>query len=138
MIGYSERLIFTEGELELWRRARILVAAVDLRLLILDGQELRCHELARVVGRILTLPITDGKYGHVEHSWLTIAPTARGGCGCILDVYSPGQVPQVQLLDTFVGLGHRELYKPGVIRDDIREVIVDAVEIDVRQRVPVW
>lgn len=71
------------------------------------GKPIRCHEMARAVGRILDLPVVDGVCGAVQHSWLTIKahqdPTERE---FILDVYAVGRLPPVQLVDTFGGCLH--------------------------------
>lgn len=138
MISYSERKIFTSYEVMLLRRAQVLVAAVDLGLPVLEEHELRCHELARVVGNILGLRVVDGRYGHVEHSWLVVPPREYTHMGSILDVYAPGQEPQVHLLDLFFGLGHVNVYQAGEPRTDIREDIVNAVEEHIRQGIPIW
>lgn len=135
MISYSKRKVFSDRELDLWRRARVLVSAVDLGLPELEGKELRCHELARVVGRILDLAVIDGHYGCIEHSWLVIEPAQLGVLPFVLDVYAPGQAPQVQLLDMNIVLGHRDLYRPGDRRTDILWDVVDALERDLRRRV---
>ena len=81
------------------------------------GNELRCHELARAIRRVIgdrTLLVVDGHCGPVEHSWLRCAD------GVIVDAYVPGRLPSVQIVDSIVA----GLYRPGPARRDIRRAIV--------------
>jgi hypothetical protein len=122
--GYSELNIFSPAELVLVERARRMVEE-------LTGCPplLRCHELARAVGRVLGLPFQDGQYGFVDHTWLWTAPLQkerseskfRIGFPNILDVYSVGQVPMVRLVDCSVtALPHVGwAYRPTDERDDV-------------------
>lgn len=110
MISYAERQVFSEREMFCWRRATHLVGALGAEV------DLRCHELARAVGQRLSLRAVDGKCGSVEHSWLM----THGAYPKILDVYVPGAMPQVQLLDPFALLPWGGKYVPGEQRDDIR------------------
>jgi len=125
MIGYAANEIFSDGDHVLWLLARRFVEAApdydkETKTLI------RCHELARAVGELLGLRVCDGKYGFVEHSWLWLSEPepeiARYNMPKILDVYVPGSVPQVQLVDTHSGLCHR--YLPDGSRTDVSERIV--------------
>jgi hypothetical protein len=61
----------------------------------------------------------DGHCGIVEHSWLR--------CSVILDVYAPGRLPAVQLVDPLIGG-----YRPGKPRQDIRPPIVDRLVAEMR------
>ncbi|MHA1573147.1 MAG: hypothetical protein ACTSX8_04065 [Alphaproteobacteria bacterium] len=103
MKGYAEEEVFDERMMQLHREAQRLVASLprDRR------SKLRCHELARAVGRVLQLTVVDGKYGVVEHSWLSVTDTV------ILDVYVPGRAPMVQLLELHWALPHTKGYRPG-------------------------
>ncbi len=97
-ISYSEREVFDTRELDLWRRATRLCAYIPERF-----ANVRCHELARAVGRVLALPVEDGLYGFVDHSWLWTRPvqrlpTSRIGWPNILDVYAVGRLPMVMLV----------------------------------------
>lgn len=113
----------TQQEERFWRIAKEIV--VDLPHGI-DGQEVRCHELARVVASYLDLPYQDGHYGFVEHTWIWTQPLEdelqRWRLPNILDVYVPGQLPQVQLIHTSVHLPLPYIWGPP--REDIREGVV--------------
>lgn len=103
----------------------------------------RCHELARAVGRVLGLPVQDGNYTCVAHSWLLVPDARRprksqldpGGTpgvigetprqaayfySWILDVYAVGRLPMVQLVDIVNLPGAygpaREIRKPADLR----------------------
>lgn len=89
------------------------------------GQPIRCHELARAV--LLELPpearngddalvVQDGRVDHIEHSWLRFIKSSH-----IIDVYRPGVLPSVMLVDQFIASGS---YHPGSRRDDISTVCV--------------
>lgn len=113
MEGYAATSILTPSEIALWERAKALVASVP------EEWGVRCHELARAVGAALELPVVDGHYGIVEHSWCKV------GRYRILDPYVPGSLPPVQLHDIGHALPHRRAYKPGESRDDIDTEMVD-------------
>lgn len=120
MKSYSARKVFAPRELRLLARAERLVACAPGKL---HGEYVRCHELARAVGRILGLPVADGWYGFVEHSWLwTKQPDlVDGPLGLlpnILDVYVPGRVPQVELVHVSAGC-LLSAYRPNRPREDI-------------------
>jgi hypothetical protein len=121
VISYSEQSVFTVKELALFHRASNLVATIPNSF----KPEIRCHELARAVGDLLKLPHCDGTYGRnakvgVEHTWLVLSPWARETR--ILDVYSVGSLPIVQLVHTNCFLPKR--YHAGVERTDIRSDVV--------------
>lgn len=123
MITYAERACFREQHLRLIARIEAYVARVSNTW----GNELRCHELARAVHRVvdarpLALEIVDGKCGPIEHSWL------RSADGVIYDPYAPGRMPAVQIIDPMVG----SAYRSGVSRTDIRQAIVDRLVLEMR------
>lgn len=85
-------------------------------------QVVRCHEVVQAFHMLLTIErweteLFDGHYGPVEHSWLVITDPYRSR-KFILDIYSVGRLPMVQLL--VPDLGHAALYRPGELRKDIR------------------
>lgn len=131
MDSYSVKEIFTTQEIAYWKRATGLVEALPVDPMF----EIRCHELARAVGRLLGLDVQDGSYGFVEHSWcwtskLDPSPLTREtrlGFPNILDVYSVGQLPMVRLVACDnPGLPHVGwAYRPGKERDDIDTAMVD-------------
>lgn len=87
-----------------------------------DSEGLRCHEVARAVGHLLGLPVVDGKFGIVEHSWLLI-PTEPA---FLLDPYAVARWPQVQLVQTRLLLLPAP-YVMGPPRTDIRDDVVQAL-----------
>ena len=122
MITYAERSCFRPSHLALLRRVDQCVARVSDSW----GNELRCHELARAVRRVLgdnTIAVVDGHCGPVEHSWL------RLGDGTILDPYVPGRLPAVQIIDVIVAA----TYRPGARRRDVRRQIVDQLVVEMRR-----
>jgi len=129
MIGYAEKEIFTLAEKDLLRRARLLVERAPNELF---GEPIRCHELARAVGRVLGLDHEDGRFGFVEHTWLWTEPRhSERFCTPwvlprILDVYVPGALPQVQLVDTASGLPPR-YYLSHVFDVEIRENVIEEI-----------
>lgn len=129
MIGYAERHVFTMREKDLLRRARLLVERAPYEAF---GEPVRCHELARAVGRVLDLEHQDGRFGFVEHTWLWTERLSDKFAPPwvlprILDVYVPGSLPQVQLVDTASGLPPRYYLSnvfDVVIREDVIEEII--------------
>jgi hypothetical protein len=126
MIGYAEREIFTAFEKMMLEQAVAFVSKVPYEI---DGEPVRCHELARAVGSVLGLTVQDGRFGFVEHSWLWLSnPRPIDGelhpfcLPRILDPYVPGSMPQVQIVDTASGLPAR--YLPAQPRTDVREDVV--------------
>jgi hypothetical protein len=127
MKTYAEIEIFTPREVELLRQATHLIS-------ITEG-EYRCHELARAVGTVLNLPHQDGWFDHVEHTWLWTRPLpskprrllSPEKIPNILDVYVPGSIPEVQLINwAAFGLPWRRVYYINPIpRDDIQQEVVD-------------
>lgn len=122
MITYAERACFRETHRRLLARVEAYVALVSDTW----GNELRCHELARAVQRVVhdrafKLVVVDGMCGPIEHSWLCLSD------GVILDPYAPGRLPAVQLVDALAGA-----YRPGEKRQDIRQAIVDQLVLEMR------
>jgi hypothetical protein len=108
MNSYAEKEVFTSREKLLLRQATELVEIAPYEI---DGNLVRCHELARAVGKVLGLEHEDGRYGFVEHTWLWTESLKEEGVPDkskaffspwvlpnVLDVYVPGSVPQVQLV----------------------------------------
>jgi len=134
MRGYSETSVFSAQDLRLLQRTEEIVARFPE-----SGPEgpLRCHEVARAVGRILGLEVQDGQYGFADHSWLWTSPMStariigRTGFPNILDPYCVGSLPVVRLVHcSSPGLPHVGWsYRPGPARDDVD---VDLVELLVR------
>ena len=121
MITYAERACFQPSHLRALTRAQELVARVSDTW----GNELRCHELARAVQRVLgdgSLTVVDGHCGPIEHSWL------RFSDGAILDPYVPGRLPAVQIVDAIVAAA----YRVGTPRRDIRRSILDRLVVEMR------
>lgn len=120
MITYAERACFHPFHLNLLFRVESFVARVSSTW----GDELRCHELARAVQRVLDedVVVIDGKCGPVEHSWLVCAG------GVILDPYVPGRLPAIQIVDSIVGT----TYRHGPPRDDIRLAVIDQLVLEMR------
>jgi hypothetical protein len=111
---YAERKIFTRDQLALLAWASDRVSWISAK-----------WELARAVWQLwhvgigahntgAAVIVIDGKYGPVEHSWL------RCHNGTVLDVYVPGQLPSVQLVDSMMSMK----YVAGKPRTDIDQKIV--------------
>jgi hypothetical protein len=128
MIGYAAREIFTEQEGDLLAKAEGLV---DVAPYELEGDLVRCHELARAVGRILDLQYCDGWFGMIDHSWLWTRPPRlidgffADGVPNVLDVYAPGRLPQVVLVASSPHLPYE--YRRGDGRSDVRAPTVEAL-----------
>jgi hypothetical protein len=131
--GYSVKEIFSWQEQETLKMATKMVESLDEQSI---KGEIRCHELARAVGKLLGLEHCDGFYGFVDHTWLWTKPldparviTPRMYFPNILDVYSVGSLPQVRLVDCnhtslpHIGWG----YRPGIKREDINEDLVSVL-----------
>lgn len=130
MKGYSEKEVFSEYELAKLDAARGYVERLDETKI--QGT-IRCHELTRAVGRVLGLAHEDGTYcpagteGGVDHSWL-LTPHDKGkgkiSGHSILDVYSVGRLPQVQLLFCGLTVPHHLGFLPRGEREDVDERMV--------------
>jgi hypothetical protein len=120
-MGYAGCRVFSALELRDFRWA----TAVVKRLPEKDskGRLIRCHEVARALQTLLpSYPegiweLDDGHYQTVEHSWLW------NGRGHVLDLYSVARFPVVQLVDWNIHF-HRDLFRPGDRRRDIRHSVV--------------
>ena len=118
--GYAYQEVFTARERAFYKKACELVACVPYEW---DGSPVRCHELVRAVARFTDLTYTDGYYGMCEHSWLWLKPLEElSSLPRILDVYTPGRIPQVQLVDPSTHLPFE--YRRGPPRDDIKDYMV--------------
>lgn len=132
MRSYAEREVFTHLAQAVWADAVALVARVSHH----HGNEVRCHELARAAHRVLydlnkprmagavvDLLMVDGSLWSIEHSWLVYRERTASHRQFILDVYCPGWIPQVQLIDGqhfAVARG----YVSGAVRSDIDSQLV--------------
>jgi hypothetical protein len=119
VITYAERVCFREAHMQMLTHTAAYVARVSKSW----GNELRCHELARAVREVIddsSIVVVDGRCGPIEHSWLFVEAAV------ILDVYVPGRLPAVQLVDLIVGTA----YRPGLERADIRQSIVDRLVVE--------
>jgi hypothetical protein len=121
--SYIVREKMTAPMLATWADAVDLVNRVSSEW----GNELRCHELARAAHQVLyqlkrTTRVVDGRLFGIEHSWLSLGSESGLGSGPILDVYCPGRVPQVQLIDNHWAVARG--YEPGKDRRDINQVII--------------
>lgn len=87
-----------------------------------DPTVLRCHEVARVAQRLMghvgEWEVVDGHYGPYEHSWL-----ASRKMKMILDVYTIGRHPVVQVVDPYLIYGAK--YREGAEREDIRWEVIE-------------
>ena len=127
MIGYSARNVFTQRMQKVRDTVDMLVRGFP------DCVEWRCHEVARAVEQLLVkhgkaeaseLQVVDGHYGAVDHSWLAFWDDVRV---CIIDPYSVGRLPIVQLVDPYVS-GVLATYRPqDEHRPDIRANEVSAL-----------
>lgn len=124
--------LFTKEELLMLRRAEAIVDLLPEETP--DGELIRCHEVARIVGSLLKLPVQDGKYGMCDHSWLwtrefdpTFPRLRVNGAPKILDPYCVGSLPAVRILDSLVSLPHLGwAYQTGRERDDVKQDFVDS------------
>lgn len=144
---------FNERELSAWTLAIGLsfeleraVNTGEFSLPDSDRSGLRCHEIARAMGRIVQLPVQDGwvglfspTFGGVEHSWLWTKPFPFDGTdedvlawdGHILDPRVMGGYPSVQLVSCHPMLSQLSVrYRPSLVpRTDVNFVLVDRLEI---------
>jgi hypothetical protein len=136
MNSYAQLEIFSMQEQVVYRRATELVADAPTKI---DDRLVRCHELARAVCERLKkeaaardaplfrklcheMNVMDGYYGMIEHSFILLGELYEGGFGPmphVLDVYAPGRVPQVQLVDTSSVLPF--YYRRGAPRSDVNQ-----------------
>lgn len=147
MIGHAATRLGTTA-MDLLRAAQ---AVVDLLPETIDGELVRCHEVARVVAEVLSYPersksgmfdelvVVDGKFGVHDHSWIRVDGSVRGRL--ILDPYAVGRIPMVQVLDLDVmtlpyrresacdrcGVPNPWFYREGPTRDDVRHEVLAAL-----------
>lgn len=120
MRSYSERHIFTHEECALLHRAATFVDVVTD-----DVPAIRCHELARAFTAEhptwcgTPLDIVDGLFGSCDHTWIERAIPGRVA---ILDVYSVGRLPMVQLVHHWSLLQMPYVRHPD--RTDVRADVV--------------
>lgn len=148
MRGYSAMAVFTPHEIALLRHTERIVDCLA------DRPDLRCHEVARVVERMLpaspddpcvigtadpattlvrpryTRRVVDGKYGSVDHSWIEIIGCGGGrGQLSVLDPYAVGRLPIVQLVDCSPHAGailrHADAYREGLPDLQVRYDVMD-------------
>jgi hypothetical protein len=118
--GEAYRNVFLLREMTLFDQACTLVSRVPYEVL---GSVVRCHEMVRAASVILDLTFEDGFYGMVEHSWLWLEPRQPlSPSPRILDVYVPGRIPQVQMIDSITSLPWE--YRRGPPRTDINRPMV--------------
>ncbi len=122
VIPYAQRVVFHARDAWAFRLARALVGRVSSHLD--EGLEIRCHEHARAVAHHLgeqgfAVRVVDGKLGPIEHTWIVLGRLP--GDWSILDVYAPGRLPQVQLIDSsgLISRGY-EADEAGDPRNDVR------------------
>lgn len=100
------------------RRAELIVAELPETY---AGKPLRCHEVARIVHRLLPESwgwvLADGKFGPYEHTWLYDRDRM-----VVLDCYACSRQPIVQLVDPFAVYG--TWYRAEKPRTDILTVFV--------------
>ncbi len=140
MRPFVERVFFSDSDIESHRLACGFVRRLPSHL-DRGGREIRCHEVARAVARRFAalgreVVVVDGQLGGmggIDHTWLVLPDRAR--TGRILDVYTPGRLPQVQLLHV-----HRRItseYVPGVPRRDVLEDVVEDLSLLMVRRLDV-
>lgn len=115
--------VFSRREIDfLYRATRIVASLPDKDP---AGELLRCHEVARVVGRLLHLDVLDGRYEYgCDHSWCVITRDIGWSRGfSILDPYTIGRIPPVQLICVIPMMPNR--YFPEARRKDIREDVIE-------------
>lgn len=124
MKSYAERAALAPCHVAAWRAATTLVGKLGDHW----GNELRCHEITRAVHRVLLAPesrvvVIDGSLWAQNHSWLQLTELKEPHRRAYLDVYTPGRVPQVQLLDVHWNIvrGYAERKLDIVIDEDIVE-----------------
>lgn len=141
MNSYAQLEIFSKQEQAVYMRAVSLVDEVPSRI---NDRLVRCHELARAVCERLKkeaitfggplgplcheMNVMDGYYGMIEHSFILLGELYEGGFGPmphVLDVYAPGRVPQVQLVDTSSVLPF--YYRRGAPRSDVNQDDIDFI-----------
>lgn len=142
MIGYAAERLGTRAK----NLLLVTQAIVDRLPETIDGELVRCHEIARVVAELLSMSddfgdliVVDGKFGVHDHSWIRMDQDGRG-C-LILDPYAMGRIPMVQVIDLDAmmvpyrresacdrcGAPNPWLYREGPVRDDVRHEVITAL-----------
>jgi hypothetical protein len=123
MRSISEREYIPKKYVEILKRAELAVHWLPDD--IAEGSLIRCHELARAVGDWLELDVIDGKFCHVDHSWLLVEDRSPRESHLILDVYAVAQLPQVQLVNLSWHVHEfQQCYIKGAPRKDIDRKLV--------------
>lgn len=117
---------FTRADLDVLRDATSIVDALPNPP---KGKPaLRCHEVARVVGKLLRLRVIDCKLGAMEHSVCLVREASKRQGAVLLDPYCPGRMPQVQLVYQWTGAPIDAQYRSSKEpRTDINEKLVEAL-----------
>lgn len=115
------REIFSAQELRFYDHVYHLVKALFNRGDKIEGEWIRCHEMAEAIGRKVDLPVAHGMYSSSHHSWLwTKQPDddeiqrfkvdhcwRHASRPKIIEVYSVAKLPECQLIDPFLDHGYR-------------------------------
>lgn len=143
MLSYTYRSSKCEEAFFAHVIAQVFVASIPTHLQT-DGEEIRCHELARATARVITRPdrwawtgflrltVEDGRFCpwqgglSIDHSWIEIVDSAQHVIS-FLDVYAIGRMPQVQLIQDDMRSAYRftASYYVGAKREDIRHDVVE-------------
>lgn len=139
---------FTKKEHQAWIIAHRLILQLEVEPII----GMRCHEIARAMGRVLRMEVCDGHVGvrfrdlenpthfripGIQHSWLWTVPFPANVLsnefsvwkGSILDPWSMGGYPRVQLHSGQLRLGNLGVkYHPGEPRTDINDALTNQLE----------
>jgi hypothetical protein len=103
METYSQREVFGTSDFIYYRKARRFVQRMPSYGS--RGEQLRCHEVARAVVRVVGLPLEFVRDGYYElacqHSWIVLPS------GHVLDAYAVGRHPPVQLVAVVTTLPKR-------------------------------
>jgi hypothetical protein len=142
MRSYSEG-IFEGREINLLHKAEQIVEKIP-DLYGKNQKPVRCHEVARIVAKILDISVQDGYYGYIEHSWCwtsklkpRLVGRIRIGIPNILDTYCVGSLPKVRLVACDnTALPHAGVaYRADEMRNDIdeefiRQTVLSILKID--------
>jgi hypothetical protein len=130
--GYAETEVFSRRERQLLVEAKRIVRC--LPTYDAAGEWVRCHEVARLVGTMLGLPVVDGSYGMMEHSWLWThkRESPFDPIPNVLDCYAVGRLPAVQLVHSSANLPFE--YRRGDPRKDVRKPVMEQLYQAVRSK----
>ncbi len=138
---------FTAKEYDAWMIACRLILELEAAPIV----GMRCHEIARAMGRVLKMDVCDGHVGlrfrdprnpqhfmgGVEHSWLWTVPFPAHGTvqevdawpGNILDPWCMASYPRAQLHSARLELANLVVkYHPGEPRTLIDDALTDHLE----------